>query len=735
MIVDINVFWIILCAILVSTMQAGFCCLESGLVRAKNSINVAIKNLVDFCISCSIFAIAGFRLLFGDSGNGLIGLTMPPMSSWSGYDYAFFLFQITFCGTVTTIVSGAVAERMSFRGYFLTAAILAGLVYPITGHWAWAGLWQNHNPGWLAQLGFHDFAGSTVVHSVGGWIALAAIIIIGPRLGRFSPKPRAIQGHNLPIAVLGVFLLWFGWFGFNGGSTLALTDQVPPILVNTIQGGSAGGLAALFTTWMLHKRPRVPIVMNGVVGGLVAITAGCDLMLGAQASFVGAMGGVFCTFAEFWMSRRRLDDAVGVVPAHLVCGVWGTIAVAFVDEHQGGVINVGFWQQLGIQLLGISAIGIYAFGLGFVLLKLINRVLPLRVPEEQERVGLNISEHGASTATQDLIANMNIHALAGDFSQPVFVEPETDAATVAYHYNRVLVKITAVNEALNSSRDRILTILNSPAFPIIISNPQTGKLHFINERAAQLLGFPLAEAVRHHEPDFWYSAQDRETFLTQLHKSDHAVDFEARLNRIDQGLFWSLISGIRLYYDGEQCLLFSFNDISNRKMMEEELKRLAQMDALTGAYNHRAFWEVAQREIEQGAAHQTPLVLMMVDLDRFKEINDTFGHPFGDEVLKRVADVCEQTLTESGILGRFGGEEFAIVLPETYMDTAQVVAECLRQAIAKMDLQIGQQTVTLTISIGVTEQREGDTLATMLKRVNKALYLAKKHGRNRVVFH
>ncbi|NEO86810.1 MAG: ammonium transporter, partial [Spirulina sp. SIO3F2] len=472
MTVDINIFWVILCAVLVSTMQAGFCCLESGLVRAKNSINVAIKNLVDFCISCSIFAIVGFRLLFGDGGGGLIGLSLPPGSSWTSFDYAFFLFQITFCGTVTTIVSGAVAERMSFLGYFITAAILAGLVYPITGHWVWGGHWRDHDPGWLAQLGFHDFAGSTVVHSVGGWMALAAILIIGPRLGRFSPQPRMIQGHNLPIAVLGVFLLWFGWFGFNGGSALALTAQVPLILVNTIQGGAAGGLAALLMTWLIHKRPQVPIVMNGVVGGLVATTAGCDIMTPLQATWVGAMGGLFCTGAEAWMSRRQIDDAVGVVPAHLVCGVWGTLAVAVVGSPPSGWLNGLFWQQLGVQLLGVFTVGGYAFGVSFGLLKLVNRFLPLRVSEAQERVGLNISEHGASTATQDLVASMNVHALAGDFSQPVFVEPETDAATVAYHYNRVLEKIATVTQALHGSRDRVLTILNSPAFPVVISNPR-----------------------------------------------------------------------------------------------------------------------------------------------------------------------------------------------------------------------------------------------------------------------
>ena len=325
---SLDVLWIILCAILVSTMQAGFCCLESGLVRAKNSINVAIKNLVDFCIASLIFSLITFRLMFGTTVWGLIGTQLPATSSWTAGDYTFFLFELTFCGTATTIVSGAVAERMRFLGYFFTSVILSALIYPVVGHWIWGGLWFETAPGWLRQLQFHDLAGATAVHSVGGWMAFAAILILGPRLGRFSPKPRPVDGHNLPTAVLGVFLLWFGWFGFNGGSSLAFSDQVPRILVNTADGGAAGGITALATTWFLHKRPRVPLIMNGVVGGLVSITAGCDVFSPLGAICAGSIGGLLCTFSARWLSQHQIDDAVGVVPAHLVCGVWGTLAVA-----------------------------------------------------------------------------------------------------------------------------------------------------------------------------------------------------------------------------------------------------------------------------------------------------------------------------------------------------------------------------------------------------------------------
>ncbi|MEM8605117.1 MAG: ammonium transporter, partial [Cyanobacteria bacterium P01_H01_bin.121] len=403
--VNLDVIWVILCAILVSTMQAGFCCLESGLVRAKNSINVAIKNLVDFCISSSIFWLIGFRWMFGASTNGLIGLQIMPVLTWQPDDYAFFLFQLTFCGTAATIVSGAVAERMSFSGYFIVTVILSLLIYPITGHWVWGGLQSESGSGWLEQLGFHDFAGSTVVHSVGGYMALAAILILGPRLGRFKPTPRVIDGNNLPIAVLGVFLLWVGWFGFNGGSTLAFTDQVPRILVNTAQGGAAGGMAALLTTWVLHRRPQVPLIMNGVIGGLVAITAGCDLMVPLGAICAGGIGGLICTLATRVLSYYHIDDAVGVVPAHLICGVWGTVAVALFVNPELLVHDSTVWQRLGVQLLGVLVIGLYSFGVSYGLLWGINLLHPLRVTSEQEQVGLNISEHGATNSIHTLLTS------------------------------------------------------------------------------------------------------------------------------------------------------------------------------------------------------------------------------------------------------------------------------------------------------------------------------------------
>ncbi|MGF1537636.1 MAG: ammonium transporter [Elainellaceae cyanobacterium] len=732
---NLDLIWVIFCAILVSTMQAGFCCLESGLVRAKNSINVAIKNLVDFCITSIVFSLVSFQLMFGETALGLVGVRLPPVSTWTQADYTFFLFQLVFCGTATTIVSGAVAERMSFLAYFITATTIALLIYPVVGHWIWGGRWFDLPQGWLGQLQFHDFAGATVVHSVGGWMALAAILVIGPRLGRFHPRPRPIEGHNLPTAVLGVFLLWFGWFGFNGGSTLAFNDQVPRILVVTAQGGATGGLAALLTTWVWHKRPQVPLIMNGVVGGLVSVTAGCDVMLVPGAVVSGAIGGLLCTLSARWLSYYEIDDAVGVVPAHLVCGIWGTISVAlFADPALDSAYQDSYslWQHLGVQSLGVCAVGLYTFSVSYALLWTVNRLLPLRVTPEQERIGLNIAEHNASTSTQDLIASMNAHSLKGDFTQPVVVEPGTEVASIADYYNRVLEKMSQIKAELNDSHGRLQTILNAPAFPVVISDVHDGTIQFINECAAEQFGFTLQEAGRYRETHFWTSLSDRATFFTQVKQHGRVSGFEASLCNGD-GEFWCLISGLEIIYNHQPCVLFSFSDISAQIERESTLRYLASTDSLTGLYNRRTFFERAESLLTSAYSDSWPMAMLMLDIDHFKQINDQFGHARGDKVLQQVARICTLILDGDGVLGRLGGEEFALLLRHAPVSKAIAIAEALRQHVAGLNLidQSGQQ-IPVTISVGVGAVSPGDTVDVALQHADLALYQAKGKGRNRV---
>lgn len=436
-----DTLWILACGFLVTLMQGGFTCLESGLVRTKNSINVAIKNLIDFCISLFLYALFGYGLMFGSTHLGLIGTDHFMFGSgMAEHDYALFFFEAVFCGTAATIVSGAVAERMRFVGYIATTILLAATIYPVTGHWAWATGVDGGMVGWLGKIGFRDFAGSTVVHSVGGWIALSALIIIGPRIGRFGKNGHPIEGHSLPIATVGVFLLWFGWFGFNGGSTLRLSSDIPLIIVNTAMSGAVGGIGALAATWYRDGRPLVDRVMNGVIAGLVGITAGCNLVDPMSAMAIGFISGLIVVYGAPLLENWGIDDAIGAVPVHLMAGVWGTLAVAIFAPSGSWGDEMSRLSFLGVQFLGIAAIGIYSFGTSFIVLSLLNKTLPLRVNARDERIGLNISEHGATTSILDLITQMDEQARSGNFSKPVEVEPETEAAPIAAFYNTVLEK-------------------------------------------------------------------------------------------------------------------------------------------------------------------------------------------------------------------------------------------------------------------------------------------------------
>ena len=395
---SLDFLWIIVCSALVFVMQAGFLLLESGLTRRKNSINVAVKNLADFCLTTVVFWAVGFALMFGASRAGWFGDTgfLLDFSLSDPLFGAFFIFQVMFCGAAVTIMSGAAAERMRFSSYLIVTVIVSALVYPVFGHWAWAGLDQGAANGWLNGMGFVDFAGSSVVHSVGGWTSLAVLLIIGPRRGRFAPDgtPQRLRPSNLPLATLGAVLLFIGWLGFNGGSTLALNNQVSNILVNTIVAGSVGAISAGVLGQAVQNRLNVTQFMNGCLGGLVAITANCFAVTTPVAALIGLVGGMIAIIVEELLEHYKIDDAVGAIPVHLGAGIWGTLAVGLYGDLE--VLGTGLtrMEQIGVQLLGIAACGLWTFGVTYVLLVAVNRFYPLRVSLEHEVIGLNLSEHG-----------------------------------------------------------------------------------------------------------------------------------------------------------------------------------------------------------------------------------------------------------------------------------------------------------------------------------------------------
>lgn len=438
----LDAIWIIVCTVLVATMQAGFMCLESGLTRSKNSINVAIKNLADFGLAVMLFWLFGYALMFGQSWQGWSGTTDFLFVDAELKPTLFFLFQAMFCGTAVTIISGAIAERTHFISYLIIATLVSGLVYPLFGHWAW------HSDGWLAQLGFIDFAGSTVVHSLGAWVAWAVLLLIGARQGRFptGQAARKIHGHSMPMAILGTLLLWVGWFGFNGGSLMALDERVGGILLNTLLAGSAGMLVALVIEWIWRQQATVEALMNGCLAGLVAVTASCNMVSPAAAVVIGCIGGIIMVVGIHWLEARHIDDAVGAIPVHLFAGIWGTIAVALFAPVELLTEGMTRWQQMQVQFIGVVTCGVWAFSIAWLLLVFLNLLFPMRISVQQEEIGLNITEHGASTELHDLLTAMEQQATTGDISQHVHEETFTEVGKLAHQYNRVLDRLRVETE-------------------------------------------------------------------------------------------------------------------------------------------------------------------------------------------------------------------------------------------------------------------------------------------------
>jgi Amt family ammonium transporter len=390
---NLNFVWTLIAAFMVFIMQAGFAMVEVGFTRAKNACNILMKNLMDFSVGAIAFWAVGFGLMFGTT-NGFFGTSDFFFGGATGdaeaWNYAFWMFQTVFAATAATIISGAVAERTKFSAYLVYSALVSAFIYPIFGGWAWGSLYNGS--GWLEGLGFIDFAGSTVVHSVGGWLALAGAIVVGPRLGKFDKhgKVKPIPGHNIPLAALGVFLLWFGWYGFNPGSTTVGDTSIALIAVTTTLAAAAGACTAMGATWLKYGKSDIGMTMNGALAGLVGITAGCANVSPLSAVIIGAIAGVLVLFSVLFFDKIRVDDPVGAISVHGVCGAWGTLAAGLFN-------SAGFsLQTVGVQLIGIGACFVWAFGVGLVMFKLIDLVIGMRVSKEEEMAGLDYTEHGAS---------------------------------------------------------------------------------------------------------------------------------------------------------------------------------------------------------------------------------------------------------------------------------------------------------------------------------------------------
>jgi Amt family ammonium transporter len=395
----VNNTWMMVCTFLVFIMHLGFAALESGLTRAKNTVNILFKNVSIVAIGLLTYTVVGFGLmypgdafagkLFGFAGFG-IGTDAAGVTSAYNVGYTYwtdFLFQGMFAATAATIISGAVAERVKLSSFLVFSTLYVGICYPIVGMWKWGG-------GWLAAIGFHDFAGSTLVHSVGGWGALVGAIMLGPRLGKYvKGQSKAILGHSMPLATIGVFLLWMGWFGFNGGSVLSANpSHTSRVLVTTNLAAAAGIILAMLTSWVIQKKPDLSMILNGSLAGLVGVTAGADVVTPMGAIIVGAVSGVLVVLAVFVFDRLRIDDPVGALSVHLVCGIWGTLAAGLFGSSALGELDYSL--SFGSQLLGVAAVGGFSLACAGAFFGLIKVTMGLRVTPDEELSGLDIGEHG-----------------------------------------------------------------------------------------------------------------------------------------------------------------------------------------------------------------------------------------------------------------------------------------------------------------------------------------------------
>ena len=461
---NLDIFWLLICAILVFIMQAGFMCLETGLSRSKNSINVALKNISDFGIAVVVFWAFGFALMYGTSVSGLFGSKFFFFTTKAAGYQTYFVFQAMFVATAATIISGAVAERLKFVSYLIITFFTSGLFFPIVGHWAWAFNFDNPSQkfGWLGKLGYLDFAGSSVVHSVGGWIALSVLLIIGNRTGRFrkdnSHKP--FQGSNIPMAALGALILWFGWFGFNGGANGAMDLKLPLILINTFLSASFGLIFSSAMGAIILKKPEPLFMITGPLAGLVSITASCAYVDPADAILIGSIGGIISSGAIVLLEKLKIDDVVSAIPVHLAAGIWGTIAVALFGDFQMMGVEKTRLEQLYIQLIGIVSIGSFCFFGSYIIFKTINSFFPLRVGKIQEELGLNISEHNASTDTHELLEVLTEQVKTEDYSLRAPQDPFTDSGIIGTQYNVLMNKLEQSEKQKNKWKNRVSKEIN-----------------------------------------------------------------------------------------------------------------------------------------------------------------------------------------------------------------------------------------------------------------------------------
>lgn len=726
---------------MVMMMQVGFLLLEAGMVRSKNSINVAQKNLLDFVFGVVGFAAIGFMIAFGASGVLPIGidadfLLLQDLDSWLA---GFFVFQVMFCGTAATIVSGAIAERMTLSAYVLGSVVLSTLIYPVFVHWVWGAALGPNSGAFLGNLGFVDFAGSTVVHATGGWVSLAACLVIGARRGRFGAdgRPVRIAGHNPVLSTTGGLILFFGWIGFNGGSTLAANADVAPIILNTVL---AGGMGTCVGYVIGAKQDGVVLpekALCGMLGALVAVTAGCHILEPGGALLTGALGSIVAVYGNQYVEQKlKVDDAVGSVGVHAFAGVAGTLALALlapVDRLPTG----DRFDQLYIQIFG-SALNFYwAFGLGYAFFWTLDKLVPVRVTAEQEDIGLNVAEHGTRLGVghvEDALSKL-VSGKA-DLGDRLAVDPGDEAEKLTRLFNSLMDNIQQQERSRSEleaqvrdqeEADRVSALANA-TFEAIVMH-EHGEIIDGNDQFEVLTGCKMSELIGTSILDLVDEAGRR--LLTQELNPPPGVSREFVIVRPDGTRIPIEARGRNIEYRGRNIRISCLVDLRERKAVEGRMRHLAEHDPLTGLANRSLFTATLAAHVAK-ANEGVGCAILLVDLDHFKDVNDLYGHPAGDEVIRETARRLTAALGPADMAARLGGDEFAVILGNCHFeaqceDFGRRLIDAFRQP---FDTGQGER-IKCGVSIGgaICPDHAAE-LDELIGRADVALYHAKKSGRN-----
>lgn len=685
--------WLLFSAFLVMLMQAGFCLFEAGLVRSKNNINVAFKNLSDFAVCAFAFWLVGYGVMYGSSAGGFIGTSQFLFNPDDG-NGAWFLFQLMFCGATATIVGGALAERTGFSTYLSISLIIGALIYPVAGHWVWSGASKvvatDATQGWLVQLGFMDFAGGSVVHLLGGCLALVAVIIVGPRLGRFPAEGsdpsthKPINASNYPMATVGVMLLWFGWFGFNTGSSIGYSSGLASIAINTALAAAVGSVTLILYFLIRTGKPEISAALNGTLAGLVGVTAGANVFSTTDAVLVGVVSALCMQFASTMLEKYKIDDVVGAFPVHAVAGMVGLLFVAVLGNVEAFPLGHSRVEQFGIQLIGIVAIAAWSLGVGYAILYALNKIHPMRVSVTDEFQGLNFAEHNATTEVQDLLGSMVKQSKQGDFTGAVDVEPHTEVGQIAQEYNNVLDRIRLEIQTREEAYEQLK---EASHFQYIFENSNEGIVQFsmkgevqkANKAAASILGYASKDRLsdslngfmKHHS---FSQEGGHQELVDQLKQQGQVVSKEIRYTRESDGKSGVAMCTMRsVSGDGETapCILASFSDLGER--IENEKLKLANKAAEASNIAKSQFLANMSHEIRTPLNGVTGMLELLnrTDLEKDQERYIQIAQNSAKSLLSVINDILDFSKIEAGKLEL---ERVEFPLRETLADVVDIFA-------------------------------------------------------------